>query len=81
MVYAQVQPLAAAVDAEQSTQIATGLSNLKDFVADIYKQEQNGKRFSAEEADLLGAEAQNRATNVTGQISQVAAQLNIPIAD
>ncbi|MEZ4712058.1 MAG: imelysin family protein [Caldilineaceae bacterium] len=81
VVYAQVQPLAAAVDAEQSTQIATGLSNLKDFVADIYKQEQNGKRFSAEEADLLGAEAQNRATNVTGQISQVAAQLNIPIAD
>ena len=81
VVYAQVQPLADAVDSEQSAQIATGLSNLRDFVSDIYRQEQDGKRFSAEEADLLGAEAQNRATNVTGQISQVAAQLNISIAD
>lgn len=81
VVYAEIQPLVATVDAAQSEQIATGLQDLKAFVADIYAQENEGKRFTPEEADLLGAEAQNRATAVTGQISQVAAQLNIDIQE
>jgi len=54
---------------------------LKAFVADIYGQENDGKRFTPEEADLLGAEAQNRATAITGQVSQAAAQLNIEIQE
>jgi len=81
VVYAQVQPVVATVDAAQGEQIGTGLSDLRTFVADIYSQEQGGKRYTPEEADLLGAEAQNRATAVTGQISQVAAQLGITIAE
>lgn len=81
VVYSEVQPLAESVDAAQSEQIATGLADLKAFVADIYNQEQGGKRYTPEEADLLGAEAQNRATTVTGQISQVAAQLGITIEE
>ncbi|MBX3014709.1 MAG: hypothetical protein KF832_24530 [Caldilineaceae bacterium] len=81
VVYAEIQPLVATVDTAQGEQIGTGLSDLKAFVADIYAQENDGKRFTAEEADLLGAEAQNRATAVTGQISQVAAQLGIEIQE
>ncbi len=81
VVYHEVQPLAESVDAAQSEQIATGMADLKAFVADIYTQEHEGKRYTPEEADLLGAEAQNRATTVTGQISQVAAQLGITIAE
>ena len=81
VVYSEVQPLVATVDEAQSAQIATDLSELKSFVADIYAQENDGKRFTPEEADLLGAEAQNRATAITGQVSQVAAQLNIDVQE
>jgi hypothetical protein len=57
------------------------LTDLKAFVADIYSREQSGKRFTPEDADLLGAEAQNRATALTGQIAQVAAKLHIQVEE
>jgi hypothetical protein len=76
-----VQPLAETVDPEQADAIERGLAGLKEYVAGIYAQEQTGTRFTAEEADTLGAEAQNRATAVTGLIAQVAAQLAIPVAE
>ena len=34
-----------------------------------------------EEADVLGAEAQNRATAIAGQVAQIAAKLNITIGE
>lgn len=79
VVYAQIQPTVAQVDASQSTQIAERITDLKTFVARVYAQEQAGKRFSPEEADILGAEAQNQATAIVGQLTQIAAQLNIPL--
>jgi hypothetical protein len=81
IVYAQVRPRVETVDADQANQIAEGLRDLRAFVADIYAQEQSGKRFTPQEADLLGAEAQNRATAITGQISQVAGVLGIRIVE
>ncbi len=81
VVYAQVEPLAQAVDAEQAAQVSAGLSDLKAFVANIYTQEQGGRRYTPEEADLLGAEAQNRATAVTGQLSQLAAELGVELME
>jgi hypothetical protein len=81
VVHQNVSPLIEGVDPAQDAEIGQGLADLKAFVADVYRQEMAGKRFSAEEADLLGAEAQNRATAITGKVSQVAAQLNIPIAE
>lgn len=81
IVYAEVQPLAAALDAAGAEQAGAGLGGLRAYVAAIYAEEQAGRRFTPEEADLLGAEAQNRATAVTGQISQLAALLGVPLAD
>jgi hypothetical protein len=81
IVHQNVSPLIETVDAEQNAQIAEGLESLKLFVKDVYDDEQAGKTFTPEEADLLGAEAQNRATAITGQIVQVASQLNITIAE
>lgn len=81
VVYAQVQPLAVAVDADQAAQVAAGLTDLRTYVGDIYAEEQGGRQFTPEEADLLGAEAQNRATAITGQISQLAALLAVPLAE
>lgn len=81
LVYEQVKPLAATADADQSDQIASGLTSLREFVAGVYAEEQGGRTFTPEEADTLGAEAQDRATAITGQISQIAAQLGIEIAE
>lgn len=81
VVYENVRSLVESVDADQAEAIEQALADLKAFVADVHAKEQSGQRFSAEEADLLGAEAQNRATAITGQITQVAAQLNIPLAE
>ena len=81
IVHQGISPLIQSVDKSQDEQIGQGLTDLKAFVADVYQQEQGGKRFSAEEADTLGAEAQNRATAITGQVAQVAAQLDIAIEE
>jgi hypothetical protein len=81
IVYAQIKPRVETVDSAQAAQIATSLSDLKTFVAKVYQDEKAGKRFTAEEADTLGAEAQNRATAITGQISQVAAALGVTVAE
>jgi hypothetical protein len=81
VVHQNVSPLINDADAAQDAEIGQGLADLKAFVADIYQQELSGKRFTPEEADLLGAEAQNRATAITGKVAQVAAQLNIAIAE
>ena len=81
IVYAGVKPLVVNLNADQATQIERDLNDLKEYVADVYQQEQGGRQFTAEEADLLGAETQNRATAIAGQISQAAATLNIRIAE
>jgi len=81
IVHNNVSPLIQNVDAAQNAQIEQGLADLKAFVADVHRQELGGKRFTAEEADLLGAEAQNRATAIVGLVAQVAAKLEIEIAE
>jgi hypothetical protein len=81
VVYQNVSPLVQTADAAQDQQIGQGLTDLKAFVAGVYQEEQGGKRFTPEEADLLGSEAQNRATAITGQIAQVAAKLNVEVEE
>ncbi len=81
VVYTSISPQVASVDAAQDQQIAADLAGLRTFVAEIYAKEQAGQRFTAEEADLLGTEAQNRATAITGQISQMAARLNLKMSE
>jgi hypothetical protein len=62
-------------------QIADGFSDLRGYVGDLYTQEQNGTRFSAEQADLFGTEAQSKATALAGQVSQAAVLLNVTIEE
>jgi hypothetical protein len=72
-----LHPMVSAVDTARSQQIADGLTDLRAYVLDLYNQEKDGKHFTPEEADLFASEAQNRATMIVGQITQVAAELNI----
>jgi hypothetical protein len=79
VVHGGVSPLIQTVDGAQDSQIKNQLADLKQFVADVHAKEQSGKRYTAEEADTLGKEAQDRATAITGQIAQMAAKLNVKL--
>lgn len=79
VVLRSVTPRIGTVDAAQGEQLAARLENLKRYVASIYRAERSGKRFSPEQADLLGSEAQDRATAITGQIVQVAGILGVTV--
>jgi len=79
VIYAGVKPVIEEANAAQGGQTARDLAELKEFVGKIYGQEQAGKRFTPEEADLLGSEAQERGSAIAGQVSQAAAELGIQI--
>jgi hypothetical protein len=79
LIYANVQPRIAEANREQAKQTGQSLSRLEDFAARLRDQEAKGKRFSGEDADTLGREAQNRAEAIAGQITQAAEQLGIQL--
>jgi len=81
IVYGEVKPLVASTDAAQAIQIEQSLEELKSFVSEVHTKEQGGYQHTPEEADVLGAEAQNRATAIAGQVAQIAAKLNITIEE
>ena len=81
IVFSEVKPLVESTDSAQAAQIEQSLSDLKSFVGDVYAKEQSGYQHTPEEADVLGAEAQNRATAIAGQVAQIAAKLNISIEE
>jgi hypothetical protein len=70
-----------ATDPALNGQIDDGFADLRAYVGDLYQQELDGTRFTAEQADLFGSEAQAKATALTGQVSQAAALLNVEIAE
>jgi hypothetical protein len=77
--YKGVSPLAQKTDEQQDRLITKGFTDLKTYVENLATQEHSGKRFTPAEADLLSAEAQRRADAINGQITQLAAKLNIRI--
>jgi hypothetical protein len=81
VVYSEVKPAVESADAAQAAQIEQSLADLKNFVGEVHSKEQGGYQHTPEEADVLGAEAQNRATAIAGQIAQIAAKLNIQIEE
>lgn len=81
VVYDSVQPLIESVDSAQATQIESDLVNLQTYVNDLLAQEQAGRQFSPEEADIFGTEAQDRAQAITGQIAQVAALVGVTLPE
>jgi hypothetical protein len=81
VIHENVSPIVTGVDADQDAQIRQSLLDLQAYVVDLYAQEQAGRVFTPEEADLFGTEAQNRAQAIVGQITQVAALLNITLPE
>ena len=75
-----MQPRVAGADATRADQIGAGLGELTDSIAQLRDEESGGRVFQPEEADQLGADKQARASDIAGQISQVAAQLGVEIS-
>ena len=79
LIYANVQARIAEANPEQARQTGRSLDKLEAFAARLRDQEAAGKRFTPEDADTLGSEAQNRAEAIAGQITQAAERLNIEL--
>jgi hypothetical protein len=80
-VFTGVRPLVAEADRQQARQTGDSLDRLHTFAAGLRDREARGRDFTAEEADVLGARAQEQAEAIAGQITQAAAQLNIEIEE
>jgi hypothetical protein len=80
-VYGNIRPLVAEADPEQARQTGAGLRRLHAFAAGLRDREAAGREYTAEEADLLGARAQDQAEAIAGQITQAAANLNVEIQE
>jgi hypothetical protein len=77
LVYANVKPRIERVSPEQAAQTGRSLGELRRFAGRLQREEAAGRKFSADEAETLGTEAQTRAEAIAGQISQAAGRLNI----
>jgi hypothetical protein len=79
VIYAGIRPAIAKVDAAQAAQTKRELDELYAFVGKLRAQERSGKRFTPQQADVLGRDAQERATAIAGQVTQAAARLKVKI--
>lgn len=80
VIYAGIRPAVAKQDVAQGALTAKELASLRAFILRLYAQERSGKRFTPEQADTLGRQAQERGTAIAGQVSQSAARLQVKIA-
>jgi hypothetical protein len=81
LTYDGMEPVVRKADAQQAEQTGESLKALHDMAADLRDKERAGRKFTPEEADILGARAQDQAEAIAGQITQAAAKLNIKIVE
>lgn len=76
--YAGLSPDVKAKNVTLDTQIQAGLHELAAFVDRLVQREKT-RRYTPEQAEQLQNEAQNRATVITGRITQAAALLGVKV--
>jgi len=81
LIYDNIQPTVAKANAAQAEQTGKDLRSLAQFASQLRDEEARGKSFSAQDADTLGGEAQDRAEAIAGQVSQAAGRLKIQLAE
>jgi hypothetical protein len=79
VIYRGIAPAIGRRDPAQSAQTQRELAGLVAYVGRLHGQERAGRRFTPAQADVLGREAQERATAIAGQVSQAAARLRVKI--
>jgi hypothetical protein len=78
--YGGVHVLVKAKSASLDAQIQSNLLSLEAWGKKLLAQEKN-RRFTPEQAELIRKEGDNRATAITGQITQAAALLDIQVGN
>ena len=68
------EPAAGGADAKE-------LESLVAFASDLRDREADGEKFTAKQADALGAEAQAQAEAIAGQVTQAAKQLGVELQE
>ncbi|HVU11335.1 MAG TPA: imelysin family protein [Phototrophicaceae bacterium] len=79
IIYTDVSPQVAAKDATLDQQIQAGFTDLLGFIKDTHQQELDGKKFTPEQVDGLGQEAQDKADALAALIGQAASDLNLTL--
>lgn len=79
--YDGIEPMIAAENPQQAKQTRRELENLVGFASDLRDREANGEKFSAKQADALGAQAQAQAEAIAGQVTQTAQQLGVELQE
>ena len=78
-VYTGVEPQISSVDKAQAAQTKKELAELTAFAERLRDEEAGGRKFTAEQAETLGTDAQARAEAIAGQVSQAAGQLGLQL--
>ncbi|MEX2107445.1 MAG: hypothetical protein WD827_01000 [Solirubrobacterales bacterium] len=79
--YEGIEPMIAAENPQQATQTKKELENLVEFASDLRDREAGGEKFTAKQADALGAQAQAQAEAIAGQVTQAAQQLDVELQE
>ncbi len=79
--YDGMEPMIAGENKQQAAQTKKELQSLVDFAADLRDREVDGEKFTAKQADALGAQAQAQAEAIAGQVTQAAKQLEIELQE
>jgi hypothetical protein len=79
--YKGMEPAIAAENPQQAEQTQKELESLVAFASDLRDREAEGEKFTAKQADALGAQAQSQAEAIAGQVTQAAKQLEIELQE
>jgi hypothetical protein len=81
VIYENVEPRIAEASGDQAEQTQRSLDRLQTYAARLRDEERGGKRFTPEEAETLGTDAQEQAEAIAGQVSQAAGRLGIELQE
>jgi len=79
--YDEIQPLIAEQNEDQAEQTAAELEDLLARAEDLRDREAAGEKFTAAQADQLGAEMQAKAEKIAGQVTQAAKDIGVEIQE
>lgn len=79
--YDGIEPTIAAENPQQAQQTRKELQSLVAFASELRDREAEGEKFTAKQADALGAQAQAQAEAIAGQVTQAAKQLEIELQE
>ncbi|HEX6752777.1 MAG TPA: imelysin family protein [Solirubrobacterales bacterium] len=79
--YDGIEPMIAEENPQQAKQTREELESLVAFATDLRDREAAGEKFTAKQADALGAQAQAQAEAIAGQVTQAAKQLEVELQE